>query len=332
MAKLPSWKYQFRDLHLARTVGDICAVLTVMSPTRVKILRHILVEGQKTAYSLGKALKLRPFLAGRSLTFLQRAGLVKFEEEKPWRTGKKTRVFGLTLRGFLVGINSYGHLFEVDETSGFKAAEEWQKRLPGLRTIADGLETTAQLFVKLKSLTTGRTVGEEIENAIQFHGHLIPLISSKWNLFRENGVDHIAKASMLVASNCHVFWGEAEDESTLRGIDALVYERLKKGNALHLLEKFRQDEFTTSFLMLDIGAVDKRHILPYLEASIGSARFDVEVTKSELASFWFSVIAKDKELRERVLQYVSLRVDALTNIRQLLSSANSTTLSGGKTS
>jgi hypothetical protein len=288
---------------------------------RLKIIRHVLVQGPKSAYRLGKALHLRPFLAGRSLRFLQEAGLVKFEGEKPSKAGKPSKVFGLTLRGLLVGINSYVKGFEVDETSLVKAAQELDEimRPSGISSgVADAtraFETTVTLGVKLRSLTTGRTIGEELDNAIQYHGHLIPLISNKWKLFQETGIDHFAKFSLLAASNSHIFWEEAR-ETTWAPINALVYDWIKKDNAF--LKKLRQDEFTAGFLMFVVVAYGKSHILPFLEPSIGSAFFEALVARLEPLSRWFGVIAKDKELRETVLEYVTLRIDALTEIRKLL--------------
>lgn len=318
MKRLPSWKYDFRALHRTITIGGICNFLvSFRSPTRLRILRSLMVTGPKaTAFSLGKSLRQSPSLISKSLLFLETAGLVKVYEEKPWRTGLSSKAFGLTFLGFLVGLNSYIMRFDIDEASLFQNIRRIEELLLDLRSMGEGLLLSAQQILKTTSLTTNRPVDDEIEDAVRLHGHLISLISNKWSFFHKMGVAGIARTSLLMATDAHVFWPEALDSQGFQVIERLIYDALKSKN--QLFDRLRQEEFTTSFLLLDIGAVERKHTIPFLEASRGSAMFDVRMARSSVAKQWFSAIAKDEELRNKVLEYLSLRVEALTSIRELL--------------
>jgi hypothetical protein len=284
----------------------------------MRILRLLSVNGSKTTpYGLSKSLKQAPSFIARSVSFLQAAGLVRLNEERPWRTGLQSRKYGPTFLGLLVGLNSYFALFDLDRASLSGLIDVFE-RIPDFRTAGQALLATAREFLKTKSLTTGRPIRDEIDDAIQLHGHLMPLISAKWPFFEEMGIIDLARASLLNASDMPVIWTETQDKRGWRRMEMLIYEQLKSRNQLHLLDKLQQDEFTTSFLMLDIGEVERKHMIPFLSASLASAKFDAHIARSDLARQWFCAIAKDEELRGRVLDYVGLRIDALTHVRELL--------------
>jgi hypothetical protein len=216
-----------------------------------------------------------------------------------------------------VGLNSYFALFDLDEDSLSGVIDVFERVLD-FRTAGQALLATAREFLKTKSLTTGSPIRDEVDDAVQLHGHLMPLISAKWAFFKKMGIIDLARASLLNACDIRVTWTEAQDKRGWKRMEMLIYEQLKSRNQLHLLDKLQQDEFTTSFLMLDIGEVERKHMIPFLSASLASAKFDAHIARSDLARQWFCTIAKDEELRGRVLDYVGLRIDALTHIRELL--------------